>query len=125
MSWKADTQTWIGPGISLLATLPFIPSALMKLFPNAQATEGMAHLGIPVSLLPTLAVLELSCVVLYAIPATSILGSILFTGYIGGIISTHLRVREPVYIPIVLGLLVWLGPWLRELRLRPLLPLRR
>ena len=125
MNWRADSQTLIGRGISLLATLPFIPSAFLKLVPNAQVTEGMARLGIPASLLPTLAMLELSCAVLYLIPATSILGSILFTGYIGGIIFTHLRVGDPVYIPIVLGLLVWLGPYLREPRLRPLVPLRR
>ena len=62
---------------------------------------------------------------IYLIPTTSILGAILVTGYVGGTIVTHLRVGEPVYVQIALGILVWLGLYLREARLRELLPLRR
>jgi len=97
----------------------------MKLIGHPEVLKGMEHLGLPQSLILPLGVLELSCVVIYLIPSTSIMGAILVTGYVGGTIVTHLRVGEPVYIQIVLGLLVWLGLYLREARLRELLPLRR
>jgi len=71
-----------------------------------------------------LAIVEISCVVIYLIPATSILGAILLTGYIGGAICTHLRVGDPFFMQIALGIFVWLGLYLRENRLRALIPLR-
>lgn len=122
---KADKLTWLGRVITLIVTLPFIMSLYMKLNPNPQAIEGMTHLGWPGVLTMTLAVLEGLCIVLYLIPQTSVLGAILFTGYVGGAICTHLRVGDPVYIQVVLGILVWLGIYLREPRLRQILPIRR
>jgi len=86
--------------------------------------QGMAHLGLPESLILPLAILEISCVVIYLIPATSILGAILLTGYIGGAICTHWRVGDPFFIQIALGVVVWLGLYLRENRLKALIPLR-
>jgi hypothetical protein len=71
-----------------------------------------------------LAILEVSCVVIYLIPATSVLGAIFLTGYMGGAICTHLRVGDPFVIQITLGVFVWLGLYLRENRLKGLLPLR-
>jgi hypothetical protein len=67
----------------------------------------------------------MSCVVIYLIPATSVLGAILLAGYLGGAICTHWRAGDPFYIHIVLGLSVWLGIYLREDRLKALIPLRR
>lgn len=116
---------WVGRVISALVSLPFVPSAIMKLRGGAEVTQGMTHLGLPESLMVPLAILELSCVVTYLIPATSALGAILLTGYIGGAICTHLRVGDPFYIQIALGILVWLGLYLREHRLWELIPLRR
>jgi hypothetical protein len=84
----------------------------------------MAHLGLPPSLVTPLAILELSCVAIYLVPPTSVLGAILLTGYLGGAICTHLRVGDPFVVQIVLGLFVWLGLYLREDRLRTLIPLR-
>jgi hypothetical protein len=72
-----------------------------------------------------LAILEISCVVIYLIPATSVLGAILLTGYIGGAICTHLRVGDPFFLQIAIGIFVWLGLYLRESRLQELIPLRR
>jgi len=81
-------------------------------------------MGLSESLRIPLGILELFCVVVYAVAATSVIGAILLTGYIGGAIVTHLRIGEPVVFQIVLRLLVWLGLYLRESRLKPLIPLR-
>ncbi len=115
---------WVGRGISVLVSLVFLMSAFMKLKGGAEVMQGMAHLGLPESLIMPLAILEISCVVIYLIPATSILGAILLTGYIGGAICTHLRVGDPFFIQIALGIVVWLGLYLRENRLKALIPLR-
>lgn len=116
---------WAGRTATVIAALPFVPSAIMKLMEHPKVFEGMNHLGLPESLITPLGILELLCVVVYLIPMTTILGAILLTGYIGGAILTHLRIGEAVYFQIALGLLIWLGPYLREPRLRELLPLRR
>ena len=110
--------------ISGLVSLLFAMSAFMKLRGGTEVMQGMAHLGLPESLITPLAIVEISCVVIYLIPATSILGAILLTGYIGGAICTHLRVGDPFFIQIALGIFVWLGLYLRENRLRALIPLR-
>ncbi len=99
-------------------------SAFLKLKGGAELVQGIAHLGLPESMIMPLAILEISCVVIYLIPATSVLGAILLTGYIGGAICTHWRVGDPFFIQIALGILVWLGLYLRENRLKGLIPLR-
>jgi hypothetical protein len=96
----------------------------MKVKGGAEVTQGMAHLGLPESLIVPLAALEVASVVIYLFPTTSVLGAILLTGYMGGAICTHLRVGDPVFVPVALGVLVWLGLYLRETRLRVLIPLR-
>ena len=116
---------WIGRVISILSTPLFIFSAALKLKGGPEVAEGFTHLGLPENLMLPLAILELSCVVLYLIPPTSVLGAVLLTGYLGGAICTHLRVGEPIYLHIALGFCIWLGVYLREDRLKPLLPLRR
>ena len=115
---------WAGRAISALTALVFVISASMKLKGGAEVMQGMTHLGLPESLIVPLVILEASCVALYLVPATSVLGAILLTGYMGGAICTHLRVGDPVYIQVALGVLVWLGLYLREKRLRGLIPLR-
>jgi hypothetical protein len=71
-----------------------------------------------------LAVIEIACVVVYSIPATSVLGAILLTGFNGGAILAHWRVGDAVFVQIGLGIALWLGLWLRESRLKTLIPLR-
>ena len=115
---------WTGRGISILVSLVFMMSSLMKFRGGAEVTQGMAHLGLPESLVVPLAILEMSCVVLYLVPATSVLGAILLTGYIGGAICAHVRVGDPFFLQIAIGVLIWLGLYLREERLKPLIPLR-
>jgi hypothetical protein len=115
---------WVGRVISVLVSLVFAMSAFMKLKGGAEVMQGLAHLGLPESLIMPLAILEISCVVIYLIPATSVLGAILLTGYIGGAICTHVRVGDPFFIQIALGIFIWLGLYLRENRLKGLIPLR-
>ena len=116
---------WVGRVISVLVSLLFAMSAFMKLKGGAEVMQGMAHLGLPESLIMPLAILEISCVVIYLIPATSVLGAILLTGYMGGAICTHLRVGDPFWVQIALGIFVWLGLYLRENRLKELIPLSK
>lgn len=116
---------WVGRVLSFFGALPFVPSAAMKLVRHPEVIKGMAHLQLPESMTMPLGILELSCVVVYAVPQTAVLGAILLSGYIGGAMLTHLRIGEPVWMHVVLGLLVWLGLYLREPRLRDLLPLRK
>ncbi len=115
---------WAGRIITVLAILPFLPSAAMKLLMHPQVLEGMQHFGFNQSIILPLGILELACVAVYLCPPTSALGAILFTGYLGVAICTHVRVGEPVPVQIVLGVLIWLGLYLREPRLRALIPNR-
>ncbi len=120
----ARKMMWAGRVISILLSLLFAMSAVMKFKGGPDVIEGMAHLGLPAPLIIPLGILEISCVVIYLIPATSILGAILLTGYLGGAILSHLRVGDAIIFQIVLGVCVWLGLYLREHRLRDLIPLR-
>ena len=87
--------------------------------------ESLTHLGLQASLIGPLAALELTCLALYLVPQTSVLGAVLLTGYLGGAILAHLRVGDPFVIQALLGVLVWAGLYLRDTRVRALLPLRR
>ena len=116
---------WIGRGVSILASFPFLMSSIMKLKGGPEVLQGFGHLGLPESMRIPLAILELACVLIYLIPPTGVLGAVLLTGYLGGAICTHWRVGDPFMVQVVLGLVVWLGLYLREGRLRPLLPVRR
>ena len=106
--------------MSILVSLLFVFSATGKLIAHPEVVKGMEHLQLPQSLMRPLGVLELSCAVVYLIPQTSVLGAILLTGYIGGAMLTHLRIGEPVYMHIVIGIVVWLGLYLRRPQLHAL-----
>ena len=128
----ATTQTppvskkmlWGGYLISALPVLMLLFSGTMKVMKSAQAVEGFAHFGYPDNVAFGIGVVELISTVLYVIPQTSVLGAILLTGYLGGATATHVRVGELFIFPILLGVLVWGGLFLRDARLRALLPLR-
>jgi hypothetical protein len=133
---QSDTQTaptskkrlWAGRILSGLLVLLLIPDAIIKFIKPAPVVETFARLGLPLSMSVTLGILLLVCTVLYAIPRTSVLGAILLTGYLGGAVATHFRVGDPllshILFPTYLGILLWLGLYLREERLRALIPLR-
>jgi hypothetical protein len=96
----------------------------LKLIKPAAVVEEFARLGYPESLILGIGLLELACTVAYAIPRTSIIGAILLTAYLGGATATHVRIGDPFFGPIVVGVLVWGGVFLRDDRLRALIPLR-
>ena len=99
------------------AVIKFIP-------PSKEVAEGFEHLGWPLRYAVALGVVELTCILLYAIPQTAVLGAILVTGYMGGAIATHVRVGDNFVIQALIPILAWLGLYLRDPRLRALLPLR-
>lgn len=121
----SSRRLWVGRGLSALPALLFLFSATLKLMAPPSVLEGFQRLGYPASFILGLGILELGCTILYLIPKTSILGAVLLTGYLGGATATHLRVGEPFIAPVIVGVLVWGGLYLREKRLAPLLPLRK
>jgi hypothetical protein len=122
-------QQWLGRVLSALAVLFLLFDALGKLFAPPQVIQGTTELGWPVSALFTLGVIQAVCLIVYLIPRTSVLGAILWTGYLGGAIATHLRLGNPLFshvlFPTYIAALLWGGLWLRDRRVRDLLPLRR
>ena len=116
---------WAGRIVSALPVLLLLFSAGMKLARPPAVQEGFKKFGYPEHLLGVLAVLEIGSTIIYLIPKTAVLGAILLTGYLGGATATHVRIGDPGFVmPVVCGILIWLGLLLREGRLRPLLPLR-
>ncbi len=115
---------WAGRIMSALPVLMLLMSAVMKFVKPAPVVEGFEHLGYDTGIATGLGIVELSCTALYVFPRTSYLGAILLTGYLGGATATHVRVGEPFVIPIILGVLVWGGLFLRDPRLRALIPLK-
>jgi hypothetical protein len=116
---------WTGRIMSAVPVLMLIMSAVMKLAKPQPVVDGFVHLGFPLSMVAGLGILELLCTAVYLVPATSILGAILLTGYMGGATVTTLRVGDAYYGPVILGIMVWGGLYLRDPRLRALLPFRR
>ena len=114
-------RIWIGRALSILVSLPFVLGSTMKLIAHPEVVKGMDHLQLPQSMLRPLGILELSCAVLYLVPQTTVLGAIVLTGYIGGAMLTHQRIGEPVNMHIVLGIVVWLGLYLRRPQLHAVL----
>jgi len=118
---------WGGRVLSALPVLMLVMSGAMKLVNPPPVVEEMGRLGYPESLALAVGIVELTCTLIYVIPRTSVLGAILLTGYLGGATATHVRVGDPLgtFIqPVVLGMLVWGGLFLRDPRLRALIPLR-
>jgi hypothetical protein len=122
---------WTGYAMSGLIILFLLFDGGIKLVPLEIVTQTSGEIGLPTdpSFARLLGILTLVGVVLYAIPRTSVLGAILLTGYMGGAIATHLRIGSPLFshtlFGVYLGLLIWGGLYLREPRLRALIPFRR
>ncbi len=125
MAGASGKIVWTGRVITGVVSLLFFFSAAMKFVGGAEVKEGMAHLGLPESMTIPLGILEAACTVIYLIPATSVLGAILLAGYMGGAICTHWRVGDPFVGQIAIALVIWLAIYLREPRLKALIPLRK
>lgn len=118
---------WVGWVVSLWPVFVVCSSATWKLTHNAWYVAEFARIGWPQSALTLLACLQLGCIVLFLIPPTAVLGAVLLTGYLGGAIAAYTRMGEPypVLVPLSTSMIAWLGIWLRDERLRALLPFRR
>ena len=97
---------WVAYLMSALPVLMLLFSGILKLIRPASVIEGFAHLGYDVSVALGLGLVELLSTVLYVIPRTSVLGAILLTGYLGGATATHLRIGEPFYMAVLLGVII-------------------
>lgn len=122
-------QRWAGIVISALPSLFLFADAVMKLMKLTPVVEATVKLGYPESVILPLGIVLLICTIIYVVPPTSVLGAILLTGYLGGAVATHVRVGDPLFthalFPVYLGVMIWLGLYLRDERLRALVPLRR
>jgi len=114
--------------VSALPVLFLIFDGAIKFSHIAPVSDAFAHLGLPAGLASGIGLLELACVAAYVWPRSAALGALLLTGFLGGAICLHVRVGDPLFshvlFPVYVGALLWAGLWLREPRLRALLPLR-
>jgi hypothetical protein len=118
---------WAGRIVSWLPGLFLLVDGVAKLFKPAPVIEGTIKLGYSESVIIPLGIVLIVCTVLYLIPRTAMLGAILLTGYLGGAVATHVRAADgifPVVFAVTFGVLLWLGLYLRDARLRELVPLR-
>ena len=120
---------WAGRVLTGLAVLFLAFDASMKLFLVPQAVETTGALGYPAHLLPIIGAIQVVCLVAYLVPRTAVLGAVLWTGYLGGAIASHVRVENPLFshtlFPIYIAALIWGGLWLRDARVRALIPFSR
>jgi DoxX-like family len=122
----SKTALWTGRVMSALPVLLVLFGSVVKLMKTASVVEAFVRAGIPERLIIPVGIIELVCVIVYLIPQTAVLGAILMTGLLGGATITNLRIGDPTHpMPIVLGMLAWGGLFLRDLRLRDLIPIRR
>jgi hypothetical protein len=125
MGTQSKALSWPGWIITGLIGVTMVFSATMKfLNPPEVAEQVVGKFGYPEGLMFYIGIVEVACVVLYLIPPTAVLGAVLLTGYLGGAIATHVRVHDNFLPPAIVGVLVWLGLYLRDKRVRALLPLR-
>ena len=119
---------WAGRIISALPVLFLLMDGVMKLIKPVMVVEATVKLGYPATVIVPLGIVLLTCTVIYVIPRTSVLGAILLTGYLGGAVATHVRVGDPLFshvlFPVYLGMMIWLGLYLRDNGLRALVPVR-
>jgi len=118
---------WIGRIVSVVPVLIILMSSRWKLTSNAWYVREWGRIGWQAPDLPFIASLQLGGILLYVIPQTSVLGAVILTGYLGGAIATYVRIGEfyPPLVPLTTAVFAWLGIWLRDERLRALIPLRR
>jgi DoxX-like family len=118
---------WAGYLMSALPALFLLMDAIMKFVQPEPVLKATQDLGYPESSILGLGIVLLSCTVLYLIPRTAVLGAILLTGYLGGAVAAHVRHEDglfPILFPVIFGALLWGGLYLRDERLRSIIPWR-
>ena len=121
-------RRWAGRTMTALPVLFLLFDSVIKLIRIDPVAQSFTQLGYPIHLAVAIGVIELVCLAAYVVPRSSVLGAILLTGYLGGAVATHVRVGSPLWthvlFPIYVAALLWGGLYLREGRLRALVPLR-
>ncbi|MEJ0040215.1 MAG: DoxX family protein [Gammaproteobacteria bacterium] len=119
---------WSGRVLSALVVVFLLFDGIVKFMMIQPVTDAFNELGYPVKHAILIGAIDVACAVLFAIPRTAVLGAVLMTGLLGGAISTHVRIDSPLFsntlFGVYLGLIAWAGLYLREPRVRALLPLR-
>lgn len=129
MATATKSMIWIGWILSGIVVLFLLFDGITKLMMIAPVVDATKGIGFPVDVIRPLGIVCLACAILYAIPRTSILGAILLTGFLGGAVASKVRLEDPlfsqVFFGVYVGILAWGGLYLRDDRLRSLIPFRR
>lgn len=122
-------RLWTGRVLSGLGALFMLFDGVIHILKITPVVDAFAQLGFPLGTSRALGVIEIVCVAIYLVPATSVLGAILLTGYLGGAIATQVRVSAPLFsttlFPVYVALFLWGGLYFRDERVRSLIPVRR
>ncbi|HZS29032.1 MAG TPA: DoxX family protein [Candidatus Angelobacter sp.] len=125
----SGARIWTGRVLTALALLFLLFDSGIKILNLAPAVQGTVGLGFQPSVVVPIGIVLLVCAILYIIPRTAILGAVLLTGYLGGAVASQVRAGNPLFshvlFPVYFAFLVWGGLYLRDARLRALVPLRR
>lgn len=121
----SKSAKWAVGILTALIVFAFVPSAIMKLTNNPMAVEGFSAMGIPQGAILPIGIVELACLLVYLIPRTTVLGTLLLTGYLGGATLANIIGGSDFIHALVVGLFVWTGAWLRVPELQRLLPIRK
>jgi DoxX-like family len=126
MGTQSKAMTWTGWVITVLICVLMTVSGTLKIVnPPDFAKQFTGVFGYPGDVTLFIGIVEISCAILYLMPQTAILGAVLLTGYLGGAIATHVRIHENFIGPAIIGVFVWLAVFLRDPRVRAILPIRR
>ncbi|HEY1861179.1 MAG TPA: DoxX family protein [Gemmataceae bacterium] len=123
----SNKMLWTGRVVSIVIGLLLLADGVGKLAKPEPVVKATTKLGYPESVIVGLGIVLIACTAIYLIPRTALLGAILLTGYLGGAVASHLRAGDavfPICFPVIVGAVVWGGLWLRDGRLRALVPLR-
>jgi hypothetical protein len=122
-------QTRTGLVLSGVVSMLLMMDASMKVMQVPEAIQGTRQLGYPVGMIVPLGLIQLVCLALYIIPRSAVFGAILWTGYFGGAVATHVRLGNPwathILSPVYVAIFLWGSLWLRDARVRAILPFRR
>jgi hypothetical protein len=122
-------RIWAGRIVTALPVLFLLFDGTIHIMRIPAVVEGFAKAGFPISTAVPLGIIEIVCIILYVLPRTSVLGAILLTGYLGGAVATNVRQQLPmlgyVLAPVYVAIFLWGGLWLRDDRVRSLIPLSR
>jgi len=120
---------WAGRIMSAIVVIALVADGAIQLLAPGQIASTLRETGFAMELTRVVGPIILACAILYAIPVTAVLGAILVTGFLGGAICAHIRIAElgspPEIISLLLGVMTWGGLYLRDPRIRAILPLIR